>query len=99
MDAPGEAARERGDGGGAPADRLGQREPGSQVDDVVLPEVDERDAERAGVRPPEQAGQAARLGEEAGGGHGGGGGQRGHGGQGVAPEPTGKGLPAGTPEL
>ena len=46
--------------GAAPADGLRQREPGEQVDDVVLAEVDEREAERRGVGPAERARRRGR---------------------------------------
>ena len=51
LHACGHALDQRRHGGRAAPDPLGEREPGGEVDDVVLAQVDERDAERAGVGP------------------------------------------------
>ena len=80
-------------------DALGQREPGGEVDDVVLAQVHEREPERAGVRPADGAGDRAGLGQQVGGGHGGGEVQGRHGGERDCLPADRTASPAGTPEL
>ena len=83
----------------APPDGLGQRQPGGEVDDVVLAEVDERHPERRGVGPADRAGDRAGLREDMGGLDGQGEVEGRHGSERIPAEETVQRLPVGPPEL